>query len=98
MLQGNINLKENEFDCSKDIEWFIQLYEFPKFDQNITCHLVNGTNIPVRKFINSNREPAILPEKTNKYNILAIILLVLIVLVVAMGAVYIVKRKQMKQR
>lgn len=98
LLRGNANLSENNFDCSKYIEWFINFYDYDLFDRSVTCYLINGTRIPVQDFIRSKKMPAILPAKKNNYNMLAIILLVLIVLVIAMGAVYIVKRKQMKQR
>jgi hypothetical protein len=98
VLRGNVNLSNNSFDCTNDIEWFIDFYNYTLFDKSVTCHLINGTKIPVHDFIASKKEPMILPEKKNNYNVLAIILLVLIFLVVSMGAVYIVKRKQMKQR
>lgn len=88
----------NNFDCSSEIEWFINFYDYDLFDEKVTCYLINGTRIPVREFIDLKREPMVFPEKKNNYNVLAIILLVLIFLVVSMGAVYIVKRKQMKQR
>lgn len=98
LLRGNVNLTYNSLDCSSDIEWFMDFYDYDLFDNSVTCYLINGTRIPVREFIDLKREPMILPEKKNNYNVLAIILLVLIVLVVSMGVVYIFKRKQMKQR
>lgn len=98
LLRGNVNLTYNNFDCSSEIEWFINFYDYDLFDKKVTCYLINGTRIPVREFIDLKREPMVLPEKKNNYNILAMILLVLIFLVVSMGAVYIVRRKQMKQR
>lgn len=98
VLRGNVNLTNNNFHCSEEIEWFINFYDYELFDRDVSCYLLNGTRILVYDFIVSNQTPPTLPKKANNYNMLAIILLVLIVLVIAMGATYIVKRKQTKQR
>jgi len=97
-LRGNLNLTQNKFDCTKEIEWFIDFYKYDHFDKSITCHLINGTSVSIYDFISSNKMKPIIPEKTSSYNILAIIMLILILLVVVMGIVYVVRRKQMKIR
>lgn len=94
---GNLVLKNNLFRCNQlDVEWFVQFYSYKSFDRNLTCFLVNGTQVFIYDFLQSHR---VLPEPPAKTtNILGIILLILIVLVVGTTVFYLIRRKQVQQR
>lgn len=98
LLKGNLNISQNDFECSLiDVEWFIQLYDYPKFDKSIKCALTNGTKVNVYSYLQAKRSE-INPHTTSRLNILVSMLLILVILVIVTLTVYFVRRKHVKLR
>ena len=99
LLKGNLNITRNSLDCNSiEVEWFFQLYDYPKFDRNLKCSLINGTKVKAYDYLLAKRNEIDPYTKTSRLNILGIMLLILIILVIATLVVYFVRRKNIKLR